>query len=342
MSRSAALLTVSAVAACLLLAGCGGVPSGAVATVGGVPVTRARFDQYLRQMLGVGTALPRPGTRAYELDASSAVSSLVQEQVVIDAAPGLKVAVTAGQVGAQIARMAAAEGGVQKLYAAARQIGIAPDQLGGYVRDEMLAQAVYQKVVARFSPTRTQMLAYYRSHKSRYEQPATRAVRQVLVRTRGEALRVRALLVADPSDATWARVAGRYSIDEATRDRGGDLGAITPGEMLPPVTRAAFSLPVGAVSQPVHSRSGWHVLEVTAITPARVTSFAAATPSIESTLVTQGWQYWLTWTQKGTKIVYAVGYDPLRSNAGAAGLSSTHAAAAVWSRSPSPVPSARG
>ena len=37
--------------ALLLAAGCGGnkVPQGAIATVGGVPITKAQFDQYINQ-----------------------------------------------------------------------------------------------------------------------------------------------------------------------------------------------------------------------------------------------------------------------------------------------------
>ncbi len=67
------------------------------------------------------------------------------------------------------------------------------------------------------------MLAYYGSHRTQFEQPATRTARHMLVKTKAEALHVRALLVANPSDAGWAEVAKLYSIDKATRDRGGAI-----------------------------------------------------------------------------------------------------------------------
>ncbi len=339
MSRLALLLTLSATALAVLLAGCGGLPSGAVATVDGVPISRASLERYLHQMLGAKATLPRPGTQAYDMEVSSAVTSLVQQQVIIGAASRLKVSVSGTQVQAQLTQMAAREGGVQKLYAAAQQADIAPGQLTGYVREEMLSEAVYQKIAARFTPTDRAMLAYYRSHKTQYEQPATRTVRHVLVKTKVEALRVRALLVADPSNADWARVAKRYSIDKATKDKGGDLGAVTPGEMVAPFNKAAFSLDIDAISRPVHSVYGWHVLEVTAITPARLTSFSSAEASIKSALVAQGWQYWLTWNQKGANVVYATGYDPALLTASPS-PSPAHSAAPPLSRPPSPSPSA--
>lgn len=339
-ASSATLSTIAAVAvaSALLLAGCGGLPSGDVAAVGGVPITKARFDQYLRQMLGAKETLSRKGTQAYDLEVSEVMSSLVQQQVVLNAASKLKVTVSGAQVQGQLAQMAASEGGIQRLYAAAARAGIGSSQLASYVKQQLLEQAVYQKIIARLTPSNDQMLSYYRSHKTQYERPATRTVRHVLVKTRAQALRVRTLLVADPSDAEWAKVAKRYSIDKATASKGGDLGAVRPGEMVAPFNKAAFSLPPDTISQPVHSIYGWHILEVTAITPAKVTGFASAEASIKNTLLAQGWQYWLTWTQKGMTIVYAPGYDPTQLTASPS-PSPSHAATPS-THSPSPAPSA--
>lgn len=329
--RVGARLAAPLLAALLVtfIAGCGGVPKGAVATVGGVPITTARFDQYLRQLAGPGASLPRPGSAAYRQEAAAAVSSLVQQQVVLNAAASLGIRVSNGQVQAQLEQMAAGYGGMQKLYAAAARSGLDGSQLLVGVKDALVSRAVYQRVSARFVPTAAQMRSYYVSHRRQFSRPATRTVRQVLVRTRKQALLVRALLAADPGAAGWARVARRYSIDLTSRDNGGDLGAIERGQMVKPFDRAAFSLPLDTISQPVHSRYGWHVLEVTAVTPATVTSFAAARASIRNTLTAQRWQYWLEWTQKGTKIVYAPGFDPAKLTAAA-------------SSSPSPSPTKVG
>jgi parvulin-like peptidyl-prolyl isomerase len=320
---------LAAVAAVAFVAGCGGVPRGAVAKVGGVPISTAQFDQCLRELVGPGTALPRPGSAAYRQDAAAAVTSLVQQQVVLNAAAALGLHVSDQLVQAELARMAAADGGVPRLYAVAARSGLDGSQLLASVKDAVLGRAVYQRVSARFAPTVAQLRSYYASHRARFSRPATRTVRQVLLRTRKQALLVRALLAADPSAAGWARVARRYSIDPASRDRGGDLGAIERGQMVEPFDRAAFSLPLDTVSQPVRSRDGWHVLEVTAVTPATVVSFAAARASITSTLTAQRWQYWLDWTEKGTTIVYAPGFDPAKLTAAA-------------SSSPSPSPTKAG
>ena len=302
----------------LAVVGCGGgVPQGAIATVGGVPITMAQFDQYLHQAEANAnpsgsSALPSPGTAAYQGYASQTVSSLVQQQVVINAAASLKIAVSDQQVQNQLAQMAAQYGGVQKLYAAAQKAGLDTAQLTTYVKDSLLEQLVYQKVTGKVTPTETQLQAYYKANKAQFVKQPTRTVRHILVKTRAQALHVRALLVANDTDANWDRVAEKYSIDPGTKNSGGDLGAISRGEMVKPFDRVAFSLALNTISAPVHSQYGWHVIEVTAMTPASTTSFADAKASIKSTLVSQAWQEWLNKAKMAAKIDYAPGYNPVQ------------------------------
>ena len=76
--------------ALLLAAGCGSkVPQGAIATVGGVPITQAQFDQYINQAKASAgqngqPAFPSVGTTAYNRYAAEIVNYLVEQQVVIN------------------------------------------------------------------------------------------------------------------------------------------------------------------------------------------------------------------------------------------------------------------
>lgn len=60
----------------------------------------------------------------------------------------------------------------------------------------------------------------------------------------------------------FAVAARRYSDDETSRERGGDLGWVSRSELVPDFARAAWRAPPGTAVGPVRSRFGWHVLEI--------------------------------------------------------------------------------
>jgi foldase protein PrsA len=299
----------------LLAAGCGGkVPQGAIATVGGVPITQAQFDQYITQAKSSTTAFPSAGTTAYNRYAAEIVNYLVEQQVVLNGADKQKISVTDKDVQTQLSQIAAQYGGTQKMYAAAQKAGMNAAQLKTYVKNSLLGQKLYQKVIGTATPTQQQMQAYYKANKASFDQKATRTVRHILVKTKAQALKVRALLVAHDTTANWAKVAKKYSIDTGTKNSGGSLGAITAGQMVKPFNSAAFSLKLNTISAPVKSQYGWHVIEVTAITPAKKSTYASAQATVKSTLTSQmqqkTWSAWLAQAMKAADIKYASGYDP--------------------------------
>lgn len=61
----------------------------------------------------------------------------------------------------------------------------------------------------------------------------------------------------------FATAAKQYSDDTGSAARGGDLGTFDRNRMVPEFTSAAFSLPVGQISEPVRTNFGYHLIEVT-------------------------------------------------------------------------------
>ena len=68
---------------------------------------------------------------------------------------------------------------------------------------------------------------------------------------------------------SFAAVAEEVSTDEGTAGNGGDLGWFTRAEMVAPFAEAAFSLEPGAISEPVQSEFGWHIIRVDETDPDR-------------------------------------------------------------------------
>ena len=318
--RKLALVALALALGLALLAGCGDkVPNGAIASVGGVPIAKAQFDQYINQAKAASSqpgqpAFPSPGTATYNRYAASIVNYLVEQQVILNAAAKQGITVSDSQVNTQLQQIAAQYGGTDKMYAAAKKAGMQPDQLKTYVKNSLIGQKLYEKVIGTATPTQQQMQAYYKANKSQFDQPATRTVRHILVKTKAQALKVRALLAANDTTANWDKVAKKYSIDTGTKNSGGSLGPIRRGQMVKPFDNAAFSLPVNTISVPVKSQYGWHVLEVTAITPAKKSTYAGSEATIKSELTSQmqqkSWQAWLSKALKAAAIKYATGYNP--------------------------------
>jgi parvulin-like peptidyl-prolyl isomerase len=96
--------------------------------------------------------------------------------------------------------------------------------------------------------------------------PQVRAA-HILLPTREEAEVARARVTEDGED--FATVARELSIDEASAANGGELGWFTREEMVAPFAEAAFALEPGAISEPVESEFGWHVIQVQERDPER-------------------------------------------------------------------------
>lgn len=64
------------------------------------------------------------------------------------------------------------------------------------------------------------------------------------------------------SGKDFALLAKQYSLDAASAIKGGDLGWVNPGELVPEFEKAMDVLPVHHVSKPIKSVFGWHLIEV--------------------------------------------------------------------------------
>jgi peptidyl-prolyl cis-trans isomerase SurA len=61
--------------------------------------------------------------------------------------------------------------------------------------------------------------------------------------------------------ADFAELA-RLNSEDGSAAKGGDLGWLSPGDTVPEFERAMDALPVGAISDPVHTPFGWHLIQV--------------------------------------------------------------------------------
>ena len=118
------------------------------------------------------------------------------------------------------------------------------------------------------SPSDDEVQQYYDANSAQYTTPGQVRASQILLRTGGDdeaevEARAAALAAEARAGADFAELAREHSEDEATAEDGGDLGMFGRGRMVAEVEAAAFELDVDAVSDPVRSAIGFHVLKVT-------------------------------------------------------------------------------
>jgi peptidyl-prolyl cis-trans isomerase SurA len=138
------------------------------------------------------------------------------------------------------------------------------------IERQMLAQRLVAKQVPPVEVPQAEAEAYFKKYPEKFPKmpPQVRlSVIQIPVladsaaseKGRQTALAVRKRIVGGEK---FARVAAEVSEDPGSAKAGGDLGFFARGGMDPEFDKAAFTLPLSTLSQPVRSAFGWHLIEV--------------------------------------------------------------------------------
>jgi peptidyl-prolyl cis-trans isomerase C len=130
--------------------------------------------------------------------------------------------------------------------------------------------------------------AYYDAHVADYTVVTRARVRHIVLPTKAKAAEVRKALV---KGALWDETALRRSTDKETNGHGGLLGWVSKdSDMIagvgkaPAIRDAAFTLPIGDVSQPIKGPKSWHLIRVDEREDASVQSFESVKDRIVSRL----------------------------------------------------------
>lgn len=119
----------------------------------------------------------------------------------------------------------------------------------------------------------------YKVNKQQFARPATVRAQHILIafdgdeeQSKKQAQAVREKVVA--GQQSFAELAKEYSTDPSAQNNGGDLGFFDNKTMVAEFTEAAFALAEEAVSEPVKTQFGWHIIQVLEKKPASVRPFA--------------------------------------------------------------------
>ena len=147
----------------------------------------------------------------------------------------------------------------------AREVGLHTDsdvqQRMQRANSDILISALQEWEINRLPPpSEEEIKAYYEAHKEDFGAPEQVHARHILVDSEKKAWE---MLTALRKGKKFETLAAEHSLDDSNKNRGGDLNWFPRGVMVKPFEDAAFNLKrIGAVSSPVQSDFGWHVVEL--------------------------------------------------------------------------------
>jgi len=215
-------------------------PDAVVLTIGDQKITRAQFEVLLTALAQQGRPATSPAARRQVAEQYGEMEVLAQEarKRKVDQTPLVK-------------------------------------QMMMVQADSYLARSFANQLTDDVKLSDTDVQAYYSAHKGEYEEAQAS---HILIRFKGSAVPLKpnqkdlteeeALAKAQDirkqlsGGADFATVAKAESDDTGSAAKGGSLGKFTRGQMVAPFDQAAFSLPVGQLSEPVKTQFGYHIIKV--------------------------------------------------------------------------------
>jgi parvulin-like peptidyl-prolyl isomerase len=167
--------------------------------------------------------------------------------------------------------------GRQKLAELLRAWGVSEQDVREELRLEVLREAYLQALAAEEPVAEEFVRREYEQNRHLYRIPDRYRLKGLLTKTREEAERARAELLAGRE---FADVARRYSADPRTRSNGGEVGWLDDSRMHPWLLQAVRRLRRGELSPVVAGPTGWYVVRLEDFRAGRQLSYAEARPLI--------------------------------------------------------------
>lgn len=250
----------------LLLTACG-KPEGVAAEVNGVEIpmetfvsnykaTRAQIvDQHGEDFLKK-PAIDDQSKTMDEAIKENILKNLVQMEMVRQDADKEGVSVDDAKLKEYMDQAVQAYGGEENFKSALADQGLTLDTFKSFMKNNMLMEAYSAHLREKYEPSDEEIKEYFEKHKEDLKQISAS---HILVEKEEDAKKIKKEL---DNGKDFAKLAGKYSIDTGTKEKGGSLGFFKKGDMVPEFEKAAFALKKGEISDPVKSQFGYHIIKL--------------------------------------------------------------------------------
>jgi peptidyl-prolyl cis-trans isomerase SurA len=188
---------------------------------------------------------------------------------------------------------------MEALQKAAEQQGVSFEDFKQNIKDHIITQQVVRDEVGRhISLTHAEEETYYDAHKQEFSLPEQVHLSEILIATPDNATDAQIAAAQAKADDAEAKLKGGESFAELakavsggpTASAGGDLGDFKRGALGKVLEDATFSLPVGAVTQPIRTRQGFVILRVASHQAPGVPPLANVEPQVQEAIYVDAMQ----------------------------------------------------
>ncbi len=241
-----------------------------VVTVNGTPITAAQVQEYAKTEQRIVNATSTEEIKAVYKDATE---NLIGRQLLLDEAARRKIAIPDAQVAERAREFQVANLRGENV----PQQSSAPDaQLMDAVRGSMMIEKMLDDEFRAHNvrPTDKQIRQYYDEHKDLFvKDPGEVQISHIAIKLPQNANNAQQKAARDEIENLYAQAAKtkdfaafarKYSQDEQSAPKGGNLGYFRPGQLPPTVDKLVFATPVGHLTPIIESNIGYSFIKVTA------------------------------------------------------------------------------
>ena len=209
-------------------------------------------------------------------------NDLISELLIKDRADRLSLNVTGDDVKDAIEKLKQQYGLTtdQQFNESLQKSGLTRPEMEARLRDTILMNKVFARELrGREELTDKELRERYDREKETYRLPERAHLRAIIVTKPDDpaaAERMAARVQQIASDAKAAPDFAKYAAsvpENAMKEKGGDMGDVVRGELLPDLDKAVFNSNNGAILGPIATKSGWHIIKVEQRLPSEVPAF---------------------------------------------------------------------
>jgi parvulin-like peptidyl-prolyl isomerase len=255
-----------------------------VVRVGDRVITRTQYAKRLREgyaEIEQSTPADKAAAKRDELR-KSIVNDLIAELLIKDRADRLGISVSDAEVKDAMVRLKqqyniATDEAFEK---SLKNSGMTRADMEARLRDTLLTNKLFgRELRGRDELTDKELRERYDREKDAYRLPERARLRSIIVTKPDDpsaAERMAARVQQIASDAKAAPDFAKYAAsvpENAMKEKGGEMGDVARGELLPDLDKAVFNSNSGAILGPIATKSGWHIIKVEQRLPSEVPAF---------------------------------------------------------------------